>query len=1202
MSAPIYLDVHLPCCCSSFRLLANKTICQSNMEPQEFSNQSPHAGATRCQLHNLLGIHLGEVTEIPGFRFYQCPEKECPDPLWMACALCPKTNIRFWPSAINAGLPHNNQKYKQIVNHLGRKGPHQIGRIPNCLSLPDLIYPNKPKKRSRDEKEDDEEDDEESVSSEGVEVAVFFTFEDHEEDDADDAFQEHECPMLLSCEQEAAQLLMESVKFAKASAAKKDQIGKLAEHMNLMKESDSWQREHDNTRAMSSTLSLNHRQSGGALSLHAGNRYYPIRDASKKFLFDMEQSVHCLSKLMGKVIYGEDSWHVSPISQKDAVKLFLLIKAVWMMPTKVQKHVAPVFEILHVPTNICKNCKTKTDAICSHCKCFKPFDSFLHGKEIYTHRDIRRMIYRGKNSFVNVAPYPELEMIDGFAYISVADLMSHLLQTDNLPDFDVIKKHRGGSVSSLSQSAFAQNILDESVDYHILCQSWSDGFQANYSNKTNRLNPWFKTLTIELADNSQNLLPDGQVWQQTFPVAFGLEKADKRKVEARFYKEMEQLDRPGGIRFYKKDDKKWVTVRVSLAIIRGDQPERRQFCFLRSMHSHQHVGFGVLGDVKSIYDTLPSCDDCLKAHFGGEPKGAKACEKCLGWDMLKKDTTLNTYDAPSTYPPGKEKILKFCKADFSLLIKAVDEAHNNYCFGNWTKKETTNFLMIHGFPEKVIENIVSASERVILKENAEKNPHVEGNAKMLERARLDPERYKPWIHPQIWHSAKLWQVVDIPMHLLFEGIAKTLCSETIPNWLKTFNLNAPFTAAAQGLLDFIKSFDLEWCKAMPYDSEKMGSWVAENFVALAKLMPWFYSVLSKVKEEKKNDKDEIVEQFEYNPQDSKCWNAGNCRIWLKNRGLDNSGNKDEVKERVKRHQLQEGGPPKRITKKAEPRQLLLLVQSFFAMIARLMAKEVNEDSIKDAHCHVNIFLSCYSRHELWMTDNQTKPPVPTWATKGNFLSLPRLIESMQHFGPLRLMWEGKQSGEGILSFVKPELTSGLRLNWNINCMKKLLRTMMIDFLFKSKEVQDHIHDLAPELLLKRKPKHSHCRYREIEQLASDYGANRPISGFVTKQGIFKALVGGPSVCGTHTLSHVKFESIINGMSYHVWMFDPEEKRESYQKDEIAHHVLFLPELCSSGFMNEPTGRGVYAIITENWLVLNKDMEFSLPSVESWFDV
>ena len=89
-------------------------------------------------------------------------------------------------------------------------------------------------------------------------------------------------------------------------------------------------------------------------------------------------------------------------------------------------------------------------------------------------------------------------------------------------------------------------------------------------------------------------------------------------------------------------------------------------------------------------------------------------------------------------------------------------------------------------------------------------------------------------------------------------------------------------------------------------------------------------------------------------------------------------------------------------------------------------------------------------------------------------------------GPLRNRWEGKFMGEGILSVVKPTLTSPNRKNWAKNLMGNLLRQRaMLVLKSKSKagarqnKVLSHLDDFVS--------------YPTIGNVVSDFGNRLPLS-------------------------------------------------------------------------------------------------------------
>lgn len=87
--------------------------------------------------------------------------------------------------------------------------------------------------------------------------------------------------------------------------------------------------------------------------------------------------------------------------------------------------------------------------------------------------------------------------------------------------------------------------------------------------------------------------------------------------------------------------------------------------------------------------------------------------------------------------------------------------------------------------------------------------------------------------------------VDVPMHLLFLGIVRTVTMD-IGTWLKSFKQNAPFCLKCNELLEPIRKFNLPWCRILKYSEERFGGWVSENYYALCRISGWLYSSLADI--------------------------------------------------------------------------------------------------------------------------------------------------------------------------------------------------------------------------------------------------------------------------------------------------------------------------------------------------------------------
>ena len=127
------------------------------------------------------------------------------------------------------------------------------------------------------------------------------------------------------------------------------------------------------------------------------------------------------------------------------------------------------------------------------------------------------------------------------------------------------------------------------------------------------------------------------------------------------------------------------------------------------------------------------------------------------------------------------------------------------------------------------------------------------------------------------------------MHLLLLGVAKAVFIK-IAKWLKLRMQSTEFKSLSVGVLDALKLYNIGWCKILqyPYSStDKFGGWVAENFLAMVRLSPWFYTLLYELKEPK--ERPDLETPYT-------AWTMAKNKYWLELRGLSVDGKAKELKD------------------------------------------------------------------------------------------------------------------------------------------------------------------------------------------------------------------------------------------------------------------------------------------------------------------
>ena len=1104
-------------------------LCFSRLASQ---TMGPHAQAEKCKNCIETGKAMGMVPELNGMLWCQCRNWEC-RAVWLVCSVC-DTRTQF-----SCDIEFDVAKKRQLREHMRK---HNFAdQFPVRLSPPPTLVDqgqNRAVKRMKT-----------------VDAAA----------ECDD-FQEDEMPAVSVLPYELGD--EEDQDFA----AKSDDVGaKLAEIEDMLQakmakmagvvaefplRTDNQQRIAIRNASVALPQSL-------AIT----------REASHRFIMDQRLGRRAAANLVMRCIHQNDWKMAEEMSPKDVASFFAFAKFVWSLPTKARYSLAHVVRL------------------------FQDGDqgkfSFLP-LQIDGANSLRKLVWEGKHAFASLLPHPRAIVIqpDDVVYIFPIESIAHILAMENCLPFDTVAEPAPGKARLLSENAYAQARRDPSADFHFCMMTWSDGFQANYSTKVNRLKPWIKTATI--AAHGAFKMGDwgDHLWKSTFPVAFGSENNSKEGIERRFYSEMKLLDAPGGMTFYVARLNRDVKVRVTLVLVRGDQPERRKFCGLVGVNGNYGAAFGVIGNCKEIASSLPSCDNCLSAMTNS--RTILKCECCLNWDFLKKGSSLNWYTPGGKFPAEEftrgDNKLPFRSVTFDLLKEVIVKSHDKIVGGHWGKGQAIAYMEAHALNDEVRKAVYEHAHRAKLWLQAEtRKEEFPQEHEMLKEVRDgNPSLFERWIPPALWESGvEMTQVVCIIMHLLFLGVAKQML-ELGGKWSSSFNLGSVLEKAAHGVLESVQSLGLPWCKALPYKKGTGGSWVSENYLAFAKLMPWFYSMLDEIDVAPKPAEVESLWPV-CNLNNDRCWSGSICEKWLRHRNLDASGKAEEKQRRVRKI-MESGDIPKLLEKGPTDRQVMAVMQTCHAMICSLMATTVGEEEIAEADCRVRIFLTLFSKIDRQMDSGKSEKAkeTPEWIRHANFLSLPRVVEAMKEFGPPRLGWEGGVvgGGEGVLRNIKPELKSGMSSqNWHKNCVDTILKAMAIHGIAMSSEILTNISGNLWEHRDRAKEHPGYRQHSHDSEVRVLFRSNKPISGFLGTDGKFW-------VCVKKGRERVKFQiSVLHGegiaakcgITYTKWELQTGNEEHLLPAD-VDRPVMFLPQLCGDGLFlgSRDPSRGWHCVMDDEW--------------------
>jgi len=524
----------------------------------------------------------------------------------------------------------------------------------------------------------------------------------------------------------------------------------------------------------------------------------------------------------------------------------------------------------------------------------------------------------------------------------------------------------------------------------------------------------------------------------------------------------------------------------------------------------------------------------------------------------------------------------------------VKKAHDKYISGDWSISNMKAYLKVNGLNEDAIGSICARSRNVrdfndSLKAYVEQGVEEEYYDLKYEREK-NPVLFEIWKYPAVWErGTELSQHIDTIMHLVFLGVVKTTIL-MIHQYIADCERVQQFIYYATNLFESVSKYKLSWCKSIPYKKGSLGGWVSENFIAACRLMNWFYSGLDVVIKE-----DVIILAPEGKPQSK--WTKKENMSWLKIRGLTTKGLALELKERVSECMNHPAGPPDILPPRGSYVPYIFdVLTSLKAMVARIMIKNVTEESINDVDIHIKIFLQCFHRFDITMQkkDVETKPK---WLTSYNFISLTNIPNILEQFGPVRNLWEGGGLGEKIIQLMKPTWF-GFRKNWQVNMMDRLLKSMALSRIRKSdvtlisEENEEDEDDTDEAIKVNYSQKLVHV-YKSEEDVNIRFLQHEPLSIVVTKDNNFACLLpfGIMKELNCSRYHHQKV-----GANYYVWRLGNVTNKSSrpLSTQDVKHYCLLLPQLFPDTENNLISSEKSYTLIDNEWNEISVDKTIKTP--------
>ena len=815
----------------------------------------------------------------------------------------------------------------------------------------------------------------------------------------------------------------------------------------------------------------------------------------------------------------------------------------------------------------------------------RPPEKMWHISVPRSPNQMRSTIYEGKNSLLENLPYPSVNVIGEYAYIKpsqcIKDLFAHghMHGHSALPKFEKSSRVTHGLGTSIVAKKFLPDRPPDVPEPNFLYLSfWSDGFEPNYS-KLNRGSAWLKTMTIHTNNPEAAFAPITHV----YPIAVGPKGNDHDTVEKEILKDLMELQLSTSV--YDGAKKELSRSAARLVCVLQDQLERRACTKLMLGNSTYHAQFGVSFDFSQATGVLRPCQRCLDDMLESlhESKWRPIeCPNCTNW-AVSGDHRLLRFKAPADFPisetlPYKKGYLQYRRLDFTHLRAVAEKVHQKLVNKEWSQKQAAAYMKVNCLNTDAQAEIKECVSSCIQLQEAVNSGDTEESRLLRADQRANPDKYTSWTPPVAWGSGiDISQYPEIAMHHLFKGVASSQIS-LIQDWCAKQRKYEELVRQLRPLTDMCRNLRISWFRVEPYVGKELGGWVSENYAAFSRIMPWAYTVL-----------EDLNTAAPYTEPDKpqRTWNKPENLEWLKARGLDTTGRAPDLQMRVA--QAMADGPPPILPPSGGPVKAVQdTIVALFRMLSFLMGMKDSSEAKPTASRLIRIFMTyLYDLDENMQDTTGNKQKTPTWLSQYNHLCLLNIPHQVKMLGPLRNRWEGKFMGEGILSVVKPTLTSPNRKNWTKNLMANLLRQRAMLVLktknktgVKQEKVLPHLDDFVS--------------YPTTGNVISDFGNRLPLSVVAVETGSGVTFYAHAKQGVEFKFFKFEFEPDTSttrlGLQYSKLEYSITS--EAFENVQATASCVLLPYLVTENKHAEFDG--YYTVIDSNWRTLTDGLQLDFP--------
>ena len=385
--------------------------------------------------------------------------------------------------------------------------------------------------------------------------------------------------------------------------------------------------------------------------------------------------------------------------------------------------------------------------------------------------DIHAFYTRSKTSILNALPSPPIHTTQYHTYISLISVIDYFLAYGHTPDYltnnDDITTKRGISacpqaIKMRMDATVSSDITEDPMILYLLF--WSDDFEGSMLRK-NKNSVWLKTVTI--------CPPHDQVTstKYTYVIAIGRKGSDHDEINKLHNEELEQLNKCTYRYYGASNVRRNIPVIVKVMAVLADRPERSSMNYILQHNGTTTKRWRYAGNIS--IEHLPSCSRCFKGRINNmQSYKYIECQHCCDWNYnvdnqhirqpLPEHYPTQQHTASPDPPHGRHVIdctyLVPIEQTYTLLIAASKFCAFNFWSDTWSKKNVKAYMHSVGLSEKYYK------PHIIDVHNAATQP-----------VTSIMDKITSFYIPTMWTSTvTLKQYIDTPMHLIFQGIVKSV--------------------------------------------------------------------------------------------------------------------------------------------------------------------------------------------------------------------------------------------------------------------------------------------------------------------------------------------------------------------------------------------------------------------------------------------